>query len=75
MPRANPSPLLIQRRTTQTVAAQTRDVLGAVEAVAEQTTLLEVNLGAIDGAIDGGVTASLGTKLADIEARLDALEP
>lgn len=75
MPRANPSPQQIQRRATQTVAAQARDVLGAVEAVAEQAAELQDTIGVIDGSIDGGLSATLSSKLANLESRLDALEP
>lgn len=75
MPRANPSQQLIQRRANQMVAAQARDVLGAVEAVAEQTADLQGTVGLIDGSIEGGLSATLSWKLADLEARLGALEP
>lgn len=74
MPRAIVSQVQQQRTVRQQVAAQARDVLGAVEVVAEQATGLQVSIDLIDGSVEGGLTASLGTKLADFDARIAALE-
>lgn len=74
MPRAIVSQVQQQRAARQQVAAQVRDVLGAVEVVAEQAIELQASIDLIEGSVDGGLTASLGTKLADFDARIAALE-
>lgn len=67
MPRARPSSVQLQRQTTQMVAAQSRDVAGAVQTVVEVAE-------AIDASVDGGLIDTLNYKLVDLDARLAALE-
>lgn len=75
MPRAVMSQAHLLRQTQQMVAAQARDVAGAVEAVAEQASALQVSIDLIDDSVDGGLVETLNAKLAELDTRITALEP